>query len=65
MVFDDILAEVGHLHSVCGRLERYAESHPRLAKGLLGIALSVRNSATLLGVLLATKPDSDKPSNIQ
>jgi hypothetical protein len=64
MAFKIILDEVGHLHGVGTRLERYAEEHPRISEGLLGVALSVRNAATILGVLLAANPDP-KPSKVQ
>jgi hypothetical protein len=65
MALDQIVDEVKHLHRVGTRLEEYAEKHPRISKGLLGVATSVRNAATLLDVLLATTADDEKPSKIQ
>ena len=55
MAFDPIFHEVGHLDAVGMRLEKFADEHPQISKGLLGVAASVRNAATILGVLLATK----------
>lgn len=65
MAFDLIAQEVGHLHAVGKRLEGFADEHPKISKGLLGVAVSVRNAATLLGVLLATKAQNQKPPKIQ
>jgi hypothetical protein len=50
-----ILDEAEHLNGVSGRLEGLAEHHPRATEELLAIAGSVRNVATLLAVLVATK----------
>lgn len=55
MAFESILHEVDQLHSVSIRLERLAEEHPPVSEALLNIAGSVRNTATLLGVLVATR----------
>jgi len=55
MVYQAILDEVEHLHSVGGRLEGLADQHPRATEELLSIAGNVRNIATLLAVLVATK----------
>jgi hypothetical protein len=51
MTTDAILGEVEHLNGVCERLERLAESTPHITT----IAGNVRNTATLLAVLVATK----------
>jgi hypothetical protein len=50
-----ILREVQHLYGVSDRLDSLAEEHPRVSEALLVISGSVRNTATLLGVLVATK----------
>ena len=50
-----ILHEVQKLHSVSDRLESLAEQHPLVSETLLTISGSVRNTATLLEVLVATK----------
>jgi hypothetical protein len=50
-----ILNEVQKLHGVSDRLDSLAEEHPRVSEALLTIAGSVRNTATLLEVLVATK----------
>jgi hypothetical protein len=50
-----ILLEVQKLHCVSDRLDSLAEQHPVVAEALLTISASVRNSATLLEVLVATK----------
>jgi len=50
-----ILHEVQQLYNISDRLDGLAEKHPRMAEALLGISGSVRNTATLLEVLVATK----------
>jgi len=55
MVFEAILNEVDQLHSVCTRLEGLAEQHEPVSKALVTIAGSIRNTATILAVLVATK----------
>jgi hypothetical protein len=55
MPFDAILHEVDRLQSVSARLEELAEQHPFLSEPLLTISGSVRNTATLLEVLVATR----------
>ena len=55
MPFEAILREVDQLHNVSTRLEALAEQHPPVSEALLTIAGNVRNTATLLGVLVATK----------
>jgi len=55
MPFQAILREVDHLQNVSTRLEALAERHPRMSDPLMTIAGSVRNAATLLEVLVATR----------
>jgi hypothetical protein len=55
MPFEAILNEVEQLHKVSMRLDGLAEEHPLMSSALITIAGSVRNTATLLGVLVATK----------
>jgi len=50
-----ILHEVLQLYKVGDRLDALAEHHPIVSEALLTIAGSVRNTATLLEVLVATK----------
>ena len=50
-----ILNEVQQLYNVSDRLDLLAEQHPLVAEALLTISGSVRNTATLLEVLVATK----------
>jgi hypothetical protein len=50
-----ILHEVQQLYNVSDRLDWLAEQHPLVSEGLIGIADSIRNTATLLEVLVATK----------
>ena len=50
-----ILHEVQRLYGVSGRLDSLAEQHPVVSEALLAISGSVRNTATLLEVLVATK----------
>ncbi len=55
MPFEAILHEVDQLHKVGTRLEGLAEQHPLISEALITIAGNVRNTATILGVLVATK----------
>jgi hypothetical protein len=50
-----ILHEAQQLHSVSNRLDSLAEEHPVVSEALITISGSVRNTATLLEVLVATK----------
>jgi len=50
-----ILHEVQKLYSVSDRLVLLAEQHPVVSEALISISGSVRNTATLLEVLIATK----------
>jgi hypothetical protein len=55
MPFEAILREVEQLLEVSERLAVLAERHPMVSGALMAIATSVRNTATVLGVLVATK----------
>jgi hypothetical protein len=55
MPFAAILREVDQLHSVSTRLEGLAEQHSPIAEALLTIAGNVRNTATVLAVLVVAK----------
>jgi hypothetical protein len=55
MAFEAILDEVDQLHNVSTRLEGLAEQHGPITEALMTIAGSVRNTATILAVLVATK----------
>jgi hypothetical protein len=50
-----ILHEVKHLYNVSDRLDKLAEQHPVVSEALITISGSVRNTATLLEVLVAAK----------
>ena len=50
-----ILHEVQQLYNVSDRLDLLAEEHPVVSEALSTISGSVRNTATLLEVLVATK----------
>ena len=50
-----ILQEVQRLYGVSDRLDSLAEQHSLVSEALLIISGSVRNTATLLEVLVATK----------
>jgi len=50
-----ILYEIQKLYGVSDRLESLAEQHPLVSEALITISGSVRNTATLLEVLVATK----------
>jgi hypothetical protein len=55
MPFEAILREVDQLRNVSTRLEALAEQDPLMAEELVTIAANVRNSATVLAVLVATR----------
>jgi predicted AAA+ superfamily ATPase len=50
-----ILDEVQQLYKVSDRLDSLADQHPLVSDALITISGSVRNTATLLEVLVATK----------
>jgi len=50
-----ILREVKQLYNVSDRLDSLAEQQPLVSEALITISGSVRNTATLLEVLVATK----------
>ena len=50
-----ILHEAQRLHNVSDRLDSLAEAHPVVSEALITVSGSVRNTATLLEVLVATK----------
>jgi len=50
-----LLQEDQKLYGVSDRLESLAEQHPVVSEALITISGSVRNTATLLEVLIATK----------
>jgi hypothetical protein len=50
-----ILREVQQLFNVSERLDSLAEQHPLVSEALIKISGSVRNTASLLEVLVATK----------
>jgi hypothetical protein len=55
MPFEAILNEVDQLHKVSTLLEGLADHHPPVSEALMMIAGNVRNTATILAVLVATK----------
>jgi hypothetical protein len=50
-----ILHEVQQLYNVSDRLDSLAKQHPLATEALIAISGSVRNTATLLEVVVATK----------
>ena len=50
-----ILHEVQQLHSVSDRLDSLADQHPQVSEALITISGSIRNTATLLEVLVTVK----------
>ena len=50
-----ILYEIQKLYDVSDRLNLLSEQHPLVSEALIAISGSVRNTATLLEVLVATK----------
>jgi hypothetical protein len=55
MPLTSILEQVQRLYGVSESLESLAEQHPVVSNALLSISGSIRNTATLLEVLVATK----------
>ena len=55
MPFQAILREVDQLHNVSTRLEALADQHPLVSEPLITIAGNVRNTATVLAVLVAAR----------
>jgi hypothetical protein len=50
-----ILREAQQLYNVSDRLDLLAEEHPGVSEALITISGTLRNTATLLEVLVATK----------
>ena len=50
-----ILREVQQLYNVSDRLDLLAEEHPIVSEALITISGNVRNTATLLEVIVATR----------
>jgi len=50
-----ILYEIQKLYDVSDRLDSLSEQHPLVSEALIAISGSVRNTASLLEVLVATK----------
>jgi hypothetical protein len=55
MPLNAILHEATQLYNVSDRLDLLADRHPLVSEALITISGSVRNTATLLEVLVATK----------
>jgi hypothetical protein len=55
MHFNAILHEVQQLYDLSDRLDTLAELNPLVSEALITISGSLRNTATLLEVLVATK----------
>jgi hypothetical protein len=55
MAANEILQEARNLHKVSESLDKLAQKHAPVAEALTILAGSVRNSATLLEVLVALK----------
>lgn len=56
-----ILLEAQQLKNVSQRLETAAEEHPTVTEALLTICGTIRSTATLLEVLVATKLGGSRP----
>jgi hypothetical protein len=55
MSAEALQCEIKRLTEVCEQLDVLANAHPFVGEALLGIAGSLRNSATLLELLVATR----------
>ena len=56
-----LLHEAQQLKEVSGRLELLAEEHPTVTDAILKICGTIRSTATILEVLVATKLGSIQP----
>ena len=62
MPSQDILREAQHLKNVSQRLESMAEQHSHITTALLTICGTIRSTATVLEVLVATKLGDSRPA---
>ena len=56
-----LLHEAQQLKEVSGRLELLADEHPTVTDAILSISGTIRSTATILEVLVATKLDGIQP----
>ena len=56
-----LLHEAQQLKDVSGRLELLADEHPGVTDAILTICGTIRSTATILEVLVATKLDGIQP----
>lgn len=56
-----LLHEAQQLKDVSGRLELLADEHPTVTDAILTISGTIRSTATILEVLVATKLDGIQP----
>ena len=56
-----LLHEAQQLKDVSGRLELLADEHPTVTDAILTICGTIRNTATILEVLVATKLSGVQP----
>ena len=56
-----LLHEAQQLKDVSGRLELLADEHPTVADAILSISGTIRSTATILEVLVATKLGGIQP----
>lgn len=61
MASQDILREAQYLRRVSQRLESMAEEHCHITEALLTICGTIRSTATVLEVLVATKLGDSRP----
>jgi len=64
--YEDILEEVGHLHSVSDRLQALADENPSVEGALMSVSGNLRNTATALELLAilrskAAEPEEEDP----
>ena len=56
-----LLHEAQQLKDVSGRLDSLADEHPTVTDAILRISGTIRSTATILEVLVATKLDGIQP----
>ena len=61
MLSGAILREAAHLHGVCERLDLLADEYPETRESLLRMSNTVRQTATIMEVFVATKLDGSLP----
>ena len=63
MAFEDLLREIDRLRSVSDHIETLADKHPGMEDGLVNVAGSIRNIATILDVFTLIRSRAGGPQD--